>query len=61
MKQYARVLIECGIQSVDVRPEDSYAVGSAVLKAFRNKRFKKQEQLGSVVFPTHLHALANYL
>ena len=32
MKQSARELIECGIQSVDTRPEDSYAVGSTAQK-----------------------------
>ena len=37
MKQSARELIECGIRYI--RPEDSYAVGSTVLKAFRNKIF----------------------
>ena len=43
MKQSARELIECSIQSVDIatRPEDSDAVGSTVLKAFRNKIFMK--------------------
>ena len=41
MKQSARELIECGINYI--RPEDSYAVGSTVLKAFRNKRFKTVE------------------
>ena len=32
MKQSARELIKCGIQSVDTRPEDTYAVGSTAQK-----------------------------
>ena len=44
MKQSAREVIECGIQSEDyTRPEDSYAESSTVLKAFGEHKIQEVE------------------